>query len=49
MKENGEPAFRGGQLFDWLYVKRVKSFEEMSNLSKALREKLDDQFRFVTL
>jgi len=49
MKENGEPAFRGDQLFDWIYVKRVKSFEEMTNLSKELREKLDDQFQFVTL
>ncbi|UVI27833.1 23S rRNA (adenine(2503)-C(2))-methyltransferase RlmN [Paenibacillus spongiae] len=49
MKENNEPAFRGAQLFDWLYVKRVKSFEDMSNLPKALREKLDDQFQFVTL
>lgn len=49
MKENGEQAFRGGQVFDWLYVKRVSSFEEMSNLSKSLREKLAAQFEFVTL
>ncbi|WP_338555823.1 23S rRNA (adenine(2503)-C(2))-methyltransferase RlmN [Paenibacillus sp. KS-LC4] len=49
MKENGEPAFRAGQLYDWLYVKRVTSFEEMSNLSKSLRTKLFDQFQFVTL
>ncbi|MBB3110466.1 23S rRNA (adenine2503-C2)-methyltransferase [Paenibacillus phyllosphaerae] len=49
MKENGEPVFRGGQLFDWLYVKRVTSFESMSNLPKPLREKLDSQFQFVTL
>lgn len=49
MKANGESAFRGGQVFDWLYVKRVSSFDEMSNLSKGLREKLADQFNFVTL
>ncbi|RXZ77018.1 23S rRNA (adenine(2503)-C(2))-methyltransferase RlmN [Paenibacillaceae bacterium] len=49
MTTNGEPVFRAAQLFDWLYVKRVKSFEEMSNLSKALRTKLDEQFAFVTL
>ncbi|MGM0879429.1 MAG: 23S rRNA (adenine(2503)-C(2))-methyltransferase RlmN [Bacillota bacterium] len=49
MKENDEPAFRGGQLFDWLYVKRVKSFEDMSNLSKSLREKLDEHFSILTL
>lgn len=45
----GEPAFRGSQIFDWLYVKRVDSFEQMSNLSKALRQKLDDSFSFVLL
>lgn len=49
MKENGEPAFRGGQLFDWLYVKRVTSFEEMTNLPKPLRDKLFNEFQFVTL
>ncbi|MDB5053757.1 MAG: rRNA ((2503)-C(2))-methyltransferase RlmN [Bacilli bacterium] len=48
-KDNGEAAFRAGQIFDWLYVKRVSSFEEMSNLAKPLREKLDEQFQFVTL
>jgi 23S rRNA (adenine2503-C2)-methyltransferase len=49
VKDNGESSFRAGQIFDWLYVKRVDSFEEMSNLSKSLREKLDAQFQFVTL
>ena len=49
MKDNGEPAFRGGQLFDWLYVKRVKNFEDMSNLSKTLREKLEESFQIITL
>lgn len=49
MTDNGEPAFRGGQLFDWLYVKRVKSFEDMSNLSKALRDKLEENFQIITL
>lgn len=48
-KENGEPAFRAGQVFDWLYVKRVNSYDEMTNLSKGLREKLEAQFQFVTL
>lgn len=49
MRENGEPAFRASQLFDWLYVKRVTSFDDMTNLSKELRTKLADQFEFVTL
>jgi 23S rRNA (adenine2503-C2)-methyltransferase len=49
IKENGESAFRAGQIFDWLYVKRVLSFEEMSNVPKGLRDKLAAQFEFVTL
>ncbi|PYI54347.1 23S rRNA (adenine(2503)-C(2))-methyltransferase RlmN [Paenibacillus flagellatus] len=49
LKRNGEAAFRAGQIFDWLYVKRVGSFEEMSNLSKPLREKLTASFEFVSL
>lgn len=48
-KDNGEPAFRGTQIYEWLYVKRVDSFEEMTNLSKDLRRKLAEQFSFVTL
>ena len=42
MREWGEPAFRGKQVFTWLH-KGVQSFDEMSNLSKALREKLKEQ------
>ena len=34
----GEPAFRGKQVFAWL-SRGVRSFDEMSDLSKALREK----------
>lgn len=49
LKEQGEPAFRAGQIFDWLYVKRVTSFEEMTNLSKELRGKLAESFEFVNL
>lgn len=37
------------QIFDWLYNKRVKTFEEMSNLSKGLREKLTANFALTTL
>ena len=38
-KDQGEPAFRAKQVFQWLY-RGVTSFDEMSNLSKALRQKL---------
>ncbi|MBD8068347.1 23S rRNA (adenine(2503)-C(2))-methyltransferase RlmN [Bacillus sp. PS06] len=49
LSENGEKPFRATQIFEWLYGKRVSSFEEMSNLSKELREKLSEQFNFTTL
>lgn len=49
MEKNGEKAFRAGQVFDWLYVKRVDSFDEMSNLSKGLREKLAASFSMDVL
>ena len=44
--EMGESAFRGKQVFSWLH-KGARSFDEMQNLSKALREKLKEQF-FIT-
>ena len=42
LKELGEPAFRAKQVFQWLH-RGVGSFEEMTNLSKGLREKLAAQ------
>lgn len=39
LKELGQPAFRAKQVFRWLY-RGVSSFEEMSDLPKALRQKL---------
>ncbi|MCI2058758.1 MAG: 23S rRNA (adenine(2503)-C(2))-methyltransferase RlmN [Oscillibacter sp.] len=39
----GEPAFRGKQVFSWLH-RGAESFEEMTNLSKALRDKLRANF-----
>lgn len=49
LSDNGEKPFRAGQIYEWLYEKRVKTFEEMSNLSKALREKLEANFALTTL
>ncbi|WP_316568468.1 23S rRNA (adenine(2503)-C(2))-methyltransferase RlmN [Neobacillus sp. YIM B06451] len=45
----GEKPFRAEQIFEWLYNKRAVSFEEMSNLSKSLREKLEENFNLTTL
>ena len=46
LKEMGESAFRGKQIFSWLH-KGVRSFDEMSNLSKPLRQKLSENC-FIT-
>jgi 23S rRNA (adenine2503-C2)-methyltransferase len=36
----GEPAFRGRQLYQWIYARRALDFAQMTDLPKALREKL---------
>lgn len=43
-KENGEKAFRGTQVYEWLWIKGAHSFEEMTNLSKETRAHLDRHF-----
>ena len=43
----GEPAFRAKQIFVWLH-KGCRSFSEMTNLSKDLRQKLDDRY-YITV
>ena len=45
----GESKFRAGQVFDWLYIKRVKSFDEMTNIKKTLIEFLKNNFSCDTL
>ncbi|WP_075980974.1 23S rRNA (adenine(2503)-C(2))-methyltransferase RlmN [Bacillus massilinigeriensis] len=49
LKEKGEKPFRAEQIFDWLYKKRVRTFEDMTNLSKNLRELLNEHFSITTL
>ncbi|HYK77175.1 MAG TPA: 23S rRNA (adenine(2503)-C(2))-methyltransferase RlmN [Daejeonella sp.] len=39
-----QPSFRAKQVYDWIWAKACTSFEEMSNLPKALREKLDENY-----
>jgi len=43
LKELGQPAFRGKQVYTWLH-KGVRSYEEMTNLPKALRDSLAEQY-----
>ena len=38
----GEKPFRAKQLYEWLHQKLAVSFDEMTNLSKAFREKLKE-------
>jgi len=49
LTEHNEKAFRADQIFEWLYKKRVTSFEDMSNLSKNLRLLLQENFTITTL
>ena len=44
MEQIGEKKFRAEQIFKWLFVEKVKSFDEMTNLSKDLREKLKENY-----
>ncbi len=40
----GEKPYRAEQVFKWLYTTNVTSFDEMSNLSLELRNKLKNEF-----
>lgn len=44
LKNLGEKPYRAEQIFKWLYDEKVKSFDEMTNLSKDLREKLEQEY-----
>lgn len=44
VKSIGEPAFRAKQITQWLWQKGARSFDEMTNLSKLLREALKEHF-----
>ena len=44
LKSIGEKPFRAEQIFKWLFVEKVKEFEEMTNISKDLRQKLEENY-----
>jgi 23S rRNA (adenine2503-C2)-methyltransferase len=48
LKNYGEKKYRAEQIFSWIYKENVTSFDEMTNLSQALREKLKEQFDLHT-
>ncbi|WP_289024177.1 23S rRNA (adenine(2503)-C(2))-methyltransferase RlmN [uncultured Salegentibacter sp.] len=41
---NGDKSFRGSQVYEWLWSKGAHSFEAMTNISKATRKMLDQNF-----
>lgn len=43
-KKLGKKAYRAEQVFKWLYIEEVENFEEMTNLSKELRQVLKKEF-----
>ena len=49
LTELGEPDYRATQILEWLWQKRVASFEAMSNLPAALRTALADRFSLRSL
>ncbi len=42
--DNGDKAFRGNQVYEWLWSKGAHSFEDMTNLAKPTRQMLEDHF-----
>lgn len=49
MKSFGEKPFRAKQIYGWLHQKQVTSFDEMTNISKDLRKKLEENYTLKTL
>lgn len=47
--EMGEKPFRAAQIYEWMHKKLVRSFDEMSNLSKSLREQLKERYWLAAL
>ena len=47
--ELGEKPFRAKQIYEWIHVKQVESFSEMTNLSKAFQQKLDEKCHLTVL
>lgn len=49
VKKMGEPKFRAGQLYDWMHKKHAASYDDMSNISKSLKEKCLENFEYTSL
>lgn len=49
LKEQGEPEYRVKQICEWVYKKSILSWDQMTNLSKELRDKLSSRIRLPIL
>jgi len=49
LMEHGQKKFRAEQVWDWLYIKRVQSFAEMTNVNKDCLQLLEENFVIQTL
>jgi 23S rRNA (adenine2503-C2)-methyltransferase len=49
LRDLGEPAYRAGQITDWLYKKRISTIDEMTDLPRPLRARLVDTFSFSAI
>ena len=47
--ELGEKSFRAQQIYQWLHIRQVDSFDDMTNISNALKEKLKEKAYLTTL
>ena len=45
----GEKAFRAKQMYEWMHVKLARNFDEMTNLSKSLREQCAERYTYTSL
>lgn len=49
LTQMGEKAFRAGQIYEWIHVKLASSYDEMTNVSKALRARLEEEYPLLHL
>lgn len=45
----GEKAFRAKQLYEWMHVKLARNYDEMTNISKSLKDKLQQNFTYTSV
>ncbi len=49
MQKLSEKPFRAKQIYEWMHKKLARSFEEMTNVSKELRKKCEENYEFTAL